>query len=251
MATKKAATPAANDVVVKSNTNVVAITNRLRATVATLAERVAPAAGDKISLTQDKKFQLPDGRKSEGPLKLVILDFVAAHNYYEGAFDRDNIVPPNCFAIGTNPTQMVPSANSPDKQADNCQTCPMNQYGSAGKGKACKNSRLLAVLPPDADADTPVMVLSVPPTSIKAFDAYVTAVAQKFGMAPAGVVTEISMDDSVTWAQLKFGNPVLNENLDNTANDARLDFAEKRLKQEPDVSSFEKPEPKKVAGRRK
>jgi hypothetical protein len=257
MATKKssAGNVTGTAVAVKGATNVVAIQDRLRSNVAKLQDRIAPAGGDKIALTQAKKFKLPDGRTSDGPLDLVIVDFVTVHNYYEGAYDKDNIVPPNCFAIGINPLQMVPSVNAPERQADNCQTCPMNQFGSSGKGKACKNGRLLAVLPPDADEDTPMMVLSVPPTSIKAFDGYVAAVASKFGMSPAGVVTTISMDDGVDWAQLKFGNPVINDNLEGTASDARLDYAEKRLKQEPDVSGFEaaeaKPAKKVASSRRK
>ena len=249
--TKKPAAPKTTAVAVKKESNVVAITNRLKAQVADLSTRVAPAGGDSIRVTQDKKFQLPNGTKSEGPLDVVIVDFITVHNYYEGAYDKDNIVPPNCFAIGRIPLQMIPSANAPDKQADNCQTCPMNQWGSSGKGKACKNGRLLAVLPPDATEDDPLMVISVSPTAVKAFDAYVAAVALKFGMSPAGVITEVSFDPSVDYGSLRFGNPRMNENLDNTASDARLDAAEARLKQEPDVSSFEAAPPKKVAAARR
>ena len=81
-------------------------------------------------------------------LELVVVDFVTTHNFYAGRFDKDNIVPPDCFAIGVDPKNMVPSPNAPNPQAKDCQSCPMNAWGSDGKGKACKNGRKLAVLPP-------------------------------------------------------------------------------------------------------
>ena len=49
----------------------------------------------------------------------------------------------------------------------NCETCPMNQYGSdakGGKGKACKNMRRIYFMRQD---DPNFYCLSVPPTSIR------------------------------------------------------------------------------------
>lgn len=65
--------------------------------------------------------------------------------------------------------------------------------------KACKNSRLLALLPVDADDETPIMVLKVSPTALKAFDSYVASVARSFQLPPLGVVTEIGFDEAVTY----------------------------------------------------
>ena len=130
---------------------VVSIQEQLKAQVAAMAGKIAPPSGINIRITQDKKFQLPDGSKVEGPLDLVIVDFVSRNTFYEGTYDPNNITPPACFAIHPEPKQMAPSENSPIKQSDDCASCPMNQFGSSGKGKACKNGRMLAVLPPDAD----------------------------------------------------------------------------------------------------
>lgn len=251
---QKASTKASMSVAVKappSKANIVSIQDALKAQVAGLANRVAPASGNKIRITQDKKFVLPDGSKSDGPLELVIVDFTTTHNFYAQAFDKDNIVPPACFAIGSDPRNMAPSPNAPEPQSDNCQSCPMNQYGSDGKGKACKNGRLLAVLPPDADADTPMWTLAVSPTALKPFDGYVQAVARTFGMPPVSVVTTVSFNNSATYAQLQFSNPVPNANLAESFN--RQAEAKDMLAIEPDVSGYEKPAAKparKVAARR-
>lgn len=249
MATKKSAAASASTTVaiVKKNAGaVVDIRAKLAAEIADMASRVGAPGGDAIKVTQDKKFEFPDGTKHNGPIKLVIVDFVSANSFYDGPYDKDNISPPACFSIGTNPTQLVPSENSPLKQSNGCAACPMNQFGSAGAGKACKNGRVLAVLPPGADADTPLWILKVSPTALKAYDAYVTGVARQFQLPPVGVITEVSFDDNVTYASLRFGNPEPNDNLEVCF--ARKEEAMARLMTEPDVSQFEAaPPPKKAA----
>lgn len=237
----------------KAGGNVVSITamqEQLRAQAAAVAEKTAPASGNFIRVTQDKKFLLPDGTQTPGPLQLVIVEFGSKNAFYEGAYDPKNISPPACFAIGSNPQQMVPSANSPLAQASDCTSCPMNQFGSAGDGKACKNSRVMAVLPPDADEDTPLWMLATSPTANKGFDGYVSSVARTFQTSPIGVVTTVGFDSGSTYAKLTFTDPQPNENL--AAHFGRQEEAKAMLAVEPDVSSFVKAPPArgKAAGRR-
>jgi len=257
MATRKsAAAPAAPVKAAKTGTAVavkkatsgalVSIKDQMAAELAALSERTSPAGGDKIQLKNDKTFNLPDGTKAN-ELEVVIVDFIATNNFYEGAYDKDNIQPPACFAIGQIITQMVPSDNSPAKQSDSCAVCPMNQFGSAGNGKACKNMRRLAVLPADADTDTPMLVLDVSPTGLKSFDGYVKSVASKFGVLPIGVVTTITMDPNVDYPSLRFGDPQPNENVE--VHWSRRAEAMERISQEPDVSSYAVPAPPKARGR--
>lgn len=215
---------------------IVSIQEQLKAQVAAQASKIAPPSGINIRITQDKKFQLPDGSKVDGPLDLVIVDFVSRNTFYEGAYDPNNISPPACFAIHPEPKQMVPSDNSPAKQSDDCASCPMNQFGSAGKGKACKNSRVLAVLPPDADADTPMWLLQVSPTALKGFDGYVGSVARTFQTPPIGVITSVDFNPNETYASLTFGDPRPNENL--AVHFARQAEAKELLMAEPDVSGY-------------
>lgn len=232
----------------KTSGAVVNIQDMLRKQAEAMNERTSPASGIMIRVTQDKKLVLPDGQKVD-ELDVVIVDFVARNEFYEGAFDKDNMTPPACFAIGTSPTKLVPSDNSPVKQADACSECPMNAFGSAGAGKACKNGRILAVLPPDADADTPLWLLKVSPTALKGFDGFVQGVARTFQAPPVAVVVTVSFDENVTYASLRFSNPQPNDNL--AVHFARQDEAKTLLEQEPDVSQYESPKPQKTAARGK
>ena len=232
----------------KTGSNVVSIQDALRAQVAALADKTAPPGGNSIRVTQDKQFILPDGTKTPGPLQLVIVEFASKNTFYKGKFDPKAIVPPVCFALGSNPLKMVPSDNSPLKQAEDCSSCPMNQFGSDGDGKACKNSRVLAVLPPDADENTPLWLLATSPTANKGFDGFVTSVARIFQMPPVGVVATVGFDPSVTYAKLVFTDPQPNPNLDMCF--SRQGEAQAMLAVEPDVSQYKAEEPAKKAARR-
>lgn len=226
--------------------NIVSIQEALKAQLATQAGRTAPASGSMIRLSPGK-FTLPDGTTTPGPLELVIVDFTSKNTFYEGAYDPKNIAPPNCFSIGNDIASMVPSKASPQPQAASCAVCPMNAFGSSGDGKACKNSRLMAVLPPDADENTPLWLLATSPTANKSFDGHVGVVARLFEMPPIGVVTEVSLDPSTTYAKLVFSNPKPNGNV--AAHFARQDEARKMLAIEPDVSGFVAKPKGKVRGR--
>jgi hypothetical protein len=231
--------------------NIVSITEALKAQAEGMGSRVAPPTGNGIRITQDKHFMLPDGTKTQGPLQLVVVDFVTRHMFYEGSYDPKNVVPPGCFAIGSNPKDMTPSDNSPNKQSTDCQGCPMNQFGSDGDGKACKNTRLLAVLPPDADENTPIWTLGVSPTALKNFDGFVQATVRAFGLPPIGVIVNVGFDDAVTYAKLTFSEPVPNPQLNEMF--ARQGEAKELLMVEPDVSGYvpiSKKAPVKTGGRR-
>lgn len=239
MATAKktaAATKPGTAVAVKkpASGNIVSIKEQLMAQAAAAQNKIGAPTGNSIRYSKGK-FVLPDGTEAE-TIDVVIVDFVSKNAYYEGSYDKDNIVPPNCFAIHPEPKGMVPSANSPEKQCDDCGSCPMNAFGSSGAGKACKNTRLLAVLPPDADADTPLWTLSVPPTAIKGFDGYVGSVLRTFQMPPVAVVTTVSLDPNEDYFKPLFSDPRPNDGLE--SHFARQDEAKEVLMTEPDVSQF-------------
>jgi hypothetical protein len=250
MATAKKAPTTA--VAVKKNTGVVSVADAMaamQAMVSGLAAKTGAVGGNTIRVTQDKQFMLPDGSKTADPLQVVIVDFTSMNVFYENDFDKNNITPPACFAIGDVPSTLAPSANSPVKQADDCASCPMAAWGSGKNGgKACKNSRVMAVqlLVPDSETgepsiyeDTPLWLIKTSPTAIKGFDSYVKTVQRLFGVPPMGVVTTIDFDQSQTYATLTFSNPVPNQFAGITL--SRLDEAKELLAQEPDVSSYGTP----------
>lgn len=188
-----------------------AIREQLRKQAEEMSNRTAPPTGRKIMPGNDKMFKLPDGSKVS-ELRAVIVDFVTVHNFYERPFDPKNIMPPGCFAVGINPKDMAPLKESPNLQADNCQDCPMNVFGSDGDGKACKNGRRLALLPlndagNDVDAEADMLILDVSPTALKGFDAYVQSLQRTYQLPPAAFSTNITMDPNTEYAKVMFGDP--------------------------------------------
>lgn len=203
---------------------------------AQLSDRISKPSGDKIQITQSKKFKMPDGLQKDGPIEAVIVDFVSVNMYYSQPYKRDEIVAPDCYAIGEKPAEMVPSPRARNRQSTTCASCQHNQFGSgtSGSGKACKNVRRLAVLPPDALPDTPINIMDVSPTALKAFDAYVGAIAANFNAPPVKVVTTIAFDAKVDYPSLRFGNPkpLTGDQLGTMV--GRMEEARKRLMVEPD-----------------
>jgi len=157
-----------------------------------------------IKITQDKKFEHPDGTKTD-TVDVVIVDYGSYNAYYEGRYDPKNIQPPLCAAKGKVIIELVPFENATERQSDSCEVCPMNQFGSAqsGAGKACKNSRLMALLPADFDEETEVTTLGVSATAIKRFDKFVGSIAAK-GMVPLQFKVELSFDPNETYPSLVF-----------------------------------------------
>ena len=74
-----------------------------------------------------------------------------------------------------------------------CATCPMNQFGSdpkGGKGKACKEMRRLFIL---QKGDMYPSIMNVPPTSLRQWDAYVSALLSK-KQIPLSFVTILNLE---------------------------------------------------------
>lgn len=237
--------------------------------VANIQKRLqATSTGDRIRTSNAKIFELPDKTEME-ELDCIVVDFVAFNRYYEGTYDEDNIVPPNCFAIGLEPAGLTPSDNSPDKQCASCAGCWANAFGSAqngkGKGKACGNTRLLAVLLPptgglginDNLEDLQLYTLSVSPTAISSFDSHVNKVANAFRKPIRAVITRVSFAQDSKYASLRFSTVgPAGQELELLAQ-SRLEEARKRLATEPDVTALQaandakvKPAAKKAGARR-
>lgn len=137
----------------------------------------------------------------DNKMQCIIVDHILANLYYIGKFNSKDPKPPVCYAFGRDDKQMAPHENSSEKQAEVCQGCPQNEFGTAdtGRGKACKNARRLAVISaslleePASIADAQVGYLATPVTSVKGWAGYVRQVADTFGVPPLGVVTEVSL----------------------------------------------------------
>jgi len=225
-----------------AGTNIVNIRAEIKRQSDEIAKKIGAPSGDFIKVQQDKTFKLPDGAVSPGPIRGVIVDFTSANMFYDRPYKEGEVVPPACFAIGEEPEALVPSNNSPDKQSDNgCKPCVNNVFGSKGRGKACTNTRILAIVQPDADPNSPLWLLKVSPTAIKAFDAYVQTIKAQFDGTPILVETDIYFASDEKFPSLRFGNPTENKNL--AVHFARQKAAKERLLAEPDVSQYAPPPP--------
>lgn len=157
-------------------------------------------------------------------MAVVILDSIFENIFYEGKYDPNNLTPPTCYAFGRDDS----IAPHPDvfahkqEQNDVCAGCVRNQWGSAdtGRGKACRNSRRLALIsagtfnkngvfePYESEDDfksSSIGYLKLPVTSIKAYAGFVKQVASLMSRPPFGIFTKIKViPDSATQFKVMF-----------------------------------------------
>lgn len=158
---------------------------------------------------QGQIFEMPDGTK-ETQFSGIILDLNRANAYWIESFQESGGgTPPDCSSL---------DGISADLNADNCPSptgkcglgskpeCPMNQFGSAGRGKACKNLKRVHVI---LDGHQLPLRLTLPPTSIKAIDLYVSLLASK-GIPYQLANTEFKLKEAQNKEGIKYSELVLN-----------------------------------------
>ena len=206
----------------------------LAAEVANIKNTVNAPSSNVIS-TKGKLFTLPDGTTNPGPLYGIILDYTSYNSYFKGIYNPNEIAPPACFAVNKNISELRPSPNSPEVQSTDCASCPRNQFGSAptGRGKACKNTRRIAIIPPDATETAMPMTLSISPTGLKAFDAYVNSLVRDYNKPPIAFITRISFSKEA-YPSLIFDEPKLHDQL--TLAMKLRPLAIEMINHEPDVT---------------
>lgn len=154
------------------------------------------------------------------PIKGNILPCVvlaAGHRnvYYSKPFDPNNLANPDCFALsldgeGMEAHENVPDANIPGNSEEkerptprSCEGCAFNDWGSdpkGGRGKACKETRRLIILPEDALESAEAVkkaelaIVDIPVTSGKNYSNFVNAVAAQAGVPPWVVLINLSTE---------------------------------------------------------
>lgn len=139
----------------------------------------------------------------DNKLDCIIIASTHANLYYEDAYDPNNIKSPVCFAYSEGDDEgaearMVPHPASSKPQHSDCKTCPKNAWGSdpkGGKGKACKNSRVLALIPAGTKAEDIVTAemasLALPVMSVENWSQYVNKCSALFNRPPLAMYTQI------------------------------------------------------------
>jgi hypothetical protein len=164
-----------------SSTHAIADIDAVLAAKAAALMKNITVAGNHISL-KDKKFRLPSGTivDASQELPLVVLDYRYHNRYYDQPWSPDNPVAPICFAIGESSKGMVPSPNAAKPQAASCDECPLNEFGSKGKAKACRNMLVMAAMDPELQSET-VMTLSASPIAHRDVAQYLLKCTKLYG----------------------------------------------------------------------
>ena len=194
----------------KSGTALVSMQDleRMYADEAKEAVQSAPVVGgiQRIS-ANDQMFKIGETDLPD-PLDVIVVAESLLNVYYDSEYEPGVQKAPACFAtgpVGKNAeAQLVAHESSPDRQGGaehKCQTCELNKFGSAekGKGKACANTRQLAVVMADdpaltGDGELLWAVLSLSATALTPWGKYVQALDQVHHRPPHGVVTRFSFD---------------------------------------------------------
>lgn len=161
-----------------------------------------PSSSEMIS-TKNKQFSL-NGNQLGSSMDVVVVASKMEHAFYDRPYDPSNTSPPACFAIEDEEGNMVPHPSSPNKQSDECKNCPNNEFGSAatGSGKACKNSRRLALMAYSSDGldSSEIALLKLAPTSLKNFSRYSKTVVTAYKRPTFSVVTNLKFEPSVQYS---------------------------------------------------
>ena len=186
----------------------VSMEDEIRKQLAQQKDQIGALPSNKIAL-KAKKFTLPDGQSSPGPIEVIIVDFNWFMVHYPGSYNANNPQQPDCFAVGREKPdggQLRPHENVVKPYSETCKDCPKNEWKSAptGNGKACKNQRRLIVIPPDFDDKTEPMTMYVSPGGLKNFDAYVSRLSAEHGILPVQCITEVSFDADQSYPLLQF-----------------------------------------------
>lgn len=185
-----------------------------------LAKQAQVAAGMESGVSSGQFFSLKSGVLSFGgspmpgnEMAVVIVDAILENVYYAGKYAEGVANAPKCFAFGREESEMAPHevcTKADAQENDTCAGCAMNQWASAdtGKGKACRNSRRLALIPAgtfdnqgrlDLIEDeehyktAELGFLRLPVTSVKGYATFVKQLAATLRRPPHGVVTRVKL----------------------------------------------------------
>ena len=167
------------------------------------AEAKAVAKTERVSAD---RFTLSSGILSymgnampDNQMDCIIVSSMAENVYYSGAYDPDNVTPPDCFALGEPGSSMAPHEEVPSPVNEVCATCEFMKFKSAPnkKGKACKEKRRLAIIPysdkPEDLATGDMAMMTIPVMSVKNWSAYVNTISAKHHRPSWGMATRVKV----------------------------------------------------------
>jgi hypothetical protein len=216
MAEKKAEVPA-----VPPKTEVVDWQKQLQAMALATAEAERPS-GNWISF-QGGRLKIGGNLMKDDKVKGIVVYSIFENQLYarvdpnrpgevfELKYDADNPTSPICYAFGEDDENLAPHPDSAHPQSPTCAECQHNAWRSdlgGGKGKACKNTRRLAMMH-ESDLDkidkAEIALAKLPVTSVKNWSTYASQLANVLKLPPLAVITEMSVvPNAKTQFQVEF-----------------------------------------------
>ena len=169
------------------------LTARLQAQRDTLP----PPTSSRIRPVAKEGFKLPDESVLD-ELEGIVVDVRYINALYVKPFKRGELETPGCWSVSTDANNMVPDDTCDKKRHTDCGTCPMNEWGSKGNGKACKNSLRLGIIPTDATDATQPYIMDLAPTSMASF----LKVLRGLKVPMQTVVMNFSLDSKVDYVKI-------------------------------------------------
>ena len=167
------------------------------------------------------------GEDMDNPLEVIILALRGERAYYDTDYDAENASSPTCYSFdGDRPH---PDADEP--QGETCAACPWNEFGTKGKGKACKEGSRMALILADQLGDLETADVLQAKTSVNNTK-YLRSYAERLGAPLFLFTTAIKNEvDPKTQYRLSFRSVdklVLNDKL-GPALSAKVEEAERLL----------------------
>lgn len=153
---------------------------------------------------EDRQIIMRPGSEREPATAIDVVIMLSNPNlcktYYAKAYEEGSNDQPDCYSNDG----IAPASDATNPQAKACAACQWNRFNSArngGRGKACADTRRLAVAAPGR-LDEP-MRMRIPPTSLKALQKYAKLLESR-NFAPTDLVTKIRFVPEETSPVLEF-----------------------------------------------
>lgn len=172
---------------------------------------IAPLDLDRVGIPPGgaTQWQIPtlEGEESVKELEGIIVAWQAPRVFWEMGLDESGGgQPPDCSSPDGEYGLGRFQPGSPEHPQGTCDSCPMNQWGSAGdggRGKGCRELRALYMIRPGGILP---IVVSAPPTSIVPIRKYMVRLAAE-AIPYYGVVTALALEQqsqgAFRWSTVK------------------------------------------------
>lgn len=207
----------ANDLILDDNDDALSLPAHLRGSAATSDDLSGGLSGGyPVISIKGKRFAISDGGSREvimrpdepdepaSSLQVVIVKSNPhlSKVYYEAGYSEGSDAKPTCYSNNG----VGPAADAQSPQSPTCAVCPHNEWGSrisdsGGKGKACSDSRRIAVCPV-GELDRP-MLLRIPAATLRELANYAGNLKRRNAPYQA-LVTKLSFDNNVAHPKLNF-----------------------------------------------